>query len=288
MEIVKNRNRNAYTFANINLLGKCNANCYFCLGKDIAEKIDCENQANIYFTEWKNFEKFLDSCKELGIKKIYLTGQNIDSLQYKYFDELRDYLQALGFLFGIRTNGYLLEKKLSSVLLCNDEIGLTINSLNPETNNVIMGHSDIPKWNILIPQLKNCRVSLIPNRYNIHEMMDTIHYVSEFKNVRISDEIKINFSISPEEGEKNFILKLFPVVLLNEYEVALNYDQVIKFTGCLDSIVRNASPNEPQIRTFKFYPISTATVKIIYQVIEIETGEVNWCENPIIIETKLI
>ena len=37
MEIVKNRNRNAYTFANINLLGHCNANCYFCLGKDIAE-----------------------------------------------------------------------------------------------------------------------------------------------------------------------------------------------------------------------------------------------------------
>jgi len=279
MEIVKNRNRNAYTFANINLLGKCNANCYFCLGKDIAEKIDCENQANIYFTEWKNFEKFLDSCKELGIKKIYLTGQNIDSLQYKYFDELRDYLQALGFLFGIRTNGYLLEKKLSSVLLCNDEIGLTINSLNPETNNVIMGHSDIPKWNILIPQLKNCRVSLIPNRYNIHEMMDTIHYVSEFKNVkyiqvrRISTETRLDL-LTPDieifenffneiktqysqDGEFNlsqkFVINGMPIYFWRTVETNIN--SINYFTnGILSNeyfVVEGYLKNEGQIKTEK-------------------------------------
>lgn len=184
MKIIKNRNRNPYSFANINLLGHCNANCYFCLGKDISEKIDSEDQANIYFSDWKNFDKFILNCKELNIKKIYLTGQNIDSLQYKYFEELRQYLQGLGFLFGIRTNGYLLEEKLSSVLLCNDEIGLTINSLVPETNHIIMGRHDIPKWNILIPQLKNCRVSLIPNRYNISEIPQIIQYISNFKNVK--------------------------------------------------------------------------------------------------------
>jgi MoaA/NifB/PqqE/SkfB family radical SAM enzyme len=197
--ITKNRNRNPYTFANINLLGSCNADCYFCLGKDIAEKIDCENQANIHFAEWKNFNEFVKHCQELNIQKIYLTGQNIDSLQYEYFDELRDHLQGIGFFFGIRTNGYLLEEKLSSVLLCNDEIGLTINSLVPETNAMIMRRLDLPNWETTIPQLKNCRVSLIPNRYNIKEMMNMIEYVSRLhKNVkyiqirRISTDTRLN------------------------------------------------------------------------------------------------
>ena len=210
MEIVKNRNRNAYTFANINLLGHCNANCYFCLGKDIAEKINCENQANIHFSEWKNFGKFVTGCQELGIKKIYLTGQNIDSLQYEYFKELRYYLQNFGFLFGIRTNGYLLEEKMPSVLMCNDEIGITINSLSPKINQIIMGQHDIPNWDKIIPQLKNCRVSLIPNRYNIHEMMDTIQYISKFKNVkyiqvrRISTETRLGLLKPDIEIFENF------------------------------------------------------------------------------------
>ena len=39
MQITKNRNRKEYSFANINLLGNCNANCYFCLGKDIQEEL---------------------------------------------------------------------------------------------------------------------------------------------------------------------------------------------------------------------------------------------------------
>ena len=38
--IIKNRNRQVPTFANINLLGKCNADCYFCLGKDIKSEVD--------------------------------------------------------------------------------------------------------------------------------------------------------------------------------------------------------------------------------------------------------
>ena len=151
------------------------------------------------------------------------------------------------------------------------------------------------KWEMFEDQGREGIVSLaqceIPFVY--HDAIFKEHFtvradVSEFRNVAITDEIKIDFIISPEESEIDFRLKLFPVVVLDDREVALNYDQVIKFTGCLDSIVRKASPTEPQIRTFKFYPISTATVKIIYQVVEIESGKVHWCENPIIIETKFL
>jgi hypothetical protein len=39
---MKNRERNNPSFANINLLGLCNAKCFFCLGGDLGEKICSE------------------------------------------------------------------------------------------------------------------------------------------------------------------------------------------------------------------------------------------------------
>ena len=40
----KNREREAPSFANINLLGKCNIRCYFCLGRDIEAELAGQNQ----------------------------------------------------------------------------------------------------------------------------------------------------------------------------------------------------------------------------------------------------
>lgn len=111
---------------------------------------------------------------------------------------------------------------------------------------------------------------------------------NEFKNIPIGQEIILKFTICPEEGKHDFKLKLFPVVILSDKEVGQNFDRVLKYSGCLDSFVKDASPSSPQIRTFKFYPISTATVKIIYQVVDLETQEIHWCESPIVIETTTI
>ena len=54
----KNKERDSFTFANINFLGKCNVDCYFCLGKDIKDILAQQDQMNTHFSEWKNFEKF--------------------------------------------------------------------------------------------------------------------------------------------------------------------------------------------------------------------------------------
>jgi hypothetical protein len=51
----KNRTRELPTFANINLLGKCNVDCYFCLGKDIQDLLEGQNQLAVPFQEWDNF-----------------------------------------------------------------------------------------------------------------------------------------------------------------------------------------------------------------------------------------
>lgn len=185
VKINKNRKRENFTFANINLLGKCNANCYFCLGKDISKELEGKNQLNVHFTEWKNFENFLKTCKESGVKKLYLTGQTADGLQYKYLQEIIDYLQSNDFLVGVRTNGLLAETKMSCIQSMKDEIAYSIHTLKPEVNKTIMGFSFIPNWDKIIPASgNNVRVSIVLCRYNIDEFDDLIKYISKFDNVR--------------------------------------------------------------------------------------------------------
>lgn len=185
IQINKNRDREKYSFANINLLGNCNADCYFCLGKDILTELSGKNQLNVPFENWKNFYYFLTQCRDNDIKKLYLTGQTADGLQYKYLTEIIDWLQNLGFSVGVRTNGYLALAKMDSIQKMKDEIGYSIHSLNPETNYKIMGLRTIPDWEKIIPASgDNVRVSIVLNRYNIPEFDEIVKYIAQFKNVK--------------------------------------------------------------------------------------------------------
>ena len=81
----KNRNRELPSFANINLMGKCNLKCFFCIGnelKQISEKVGKSisgiSQIGEHFSKWKNFLPFLNQTKEMGIKKLYLTTNYYD------------------------------------------------------------------------------------------------------------------------------------------------------------------------------------------------------------------
>ena len=217
--IEKQRNREKYTFANINLLGKCNANCYFCLGKDIDELLSLQNQTQIHFSQWKNFDRFLKVCKENDISKLYITGQNTDALVYKYFEELVEYLKNEGFLVGIRTNGYLAEQKLDLINKCNDEIGYSIHSLDPDKNYKIMGHRDFPNWEYIIPNTKPVtRVAIVVNRYNIDEFFDLVKYISKFDNVSYIQARRISTDTRYEEMEVD--IKLYEELynkVKNEY-----------------------------------------------------------------------
>ena len=225
MKIVKNRNRANYTFANINLLGKCNANCYFCLGKDIPELLNQHNQLHTHFFEWKNFMDFLDKCKAYGINKLYLTGQNTDALCYDYFHELISYLQEeRGFELGIRTNGYLIEKWIPEIRSLKSGVGLSIHTLDSETNQKIIGRKEILDWDKIIPTIKSStnhiRVAIVINRFNVNEVEKIIEYLSHFDEIqyiqarRISTDTRVGQLIQDVElYEKKFedIIKRYPV-----------------------------------------------------------------------------
>jgi len=182
---VKNRYREKWGFANFNLLGNCNADCYFCLGKDLNNEFINENQLCTHYKYMKNFHKFINSCKEKDIKNIYITGQTADGLQYKYLLELVLYLKNLGFIVGVRTNGYLALEKMDIIKEMNGEIGYTINSLNNANNYNIMKRLDIPEWEKIFKTTSdNSRVSIVINRYNMNEIDNIIKFVSNFKKIK--------------------------------------------------------------------------------------------------------
>lgn len=199
MSFKKNRNRGEYTFANINLLGKCNIDCFFCLGKDLEEELAPFNHLNIHYSDWENFTQFIRLAKEKNIENIYITGQNCDSLQYKYLSRLINLLQAMGFDVGLRTNGYLALKNMKAINKCERSVGYTIQSLNPETNDRICGRKPLPDWNTIIPNTKNCRVQIVINRWNYHEVFDIIKYVSQFKNVKYIQVRRVGTDTRKEE-----------------------------------------------------------------------------------------
>lgn len=188
----KLREREAPSFANLNLLGPCNVDCYFCLGKDINEVWKQQNQTKVHFSEWENLDEFLQKCKDAGIPNIYVTGQNTDALIYKHLDELINYLQDdWGFKVGIRTNGYLAHRKLDIANKCRRSVGYSIHTLDSETNWTIMRRRDIPDWNKLLVETDLSRVSIVLNRHNEHELPSLLEYIGQFPNVKYIQVRKI-------------------------------------------------------------------------------------------------
>lgn len=180
---MKNRERDQYSFANINLMGKCNINCFFCLGKEIEDKVCDKNHLKTYFHKWHWFELFLGKCKENNIKKIYLTGQNCDPLQYEYLGELIEYLKSKDFLVGIRTNGFLAEFKMDEINTCNDEVGYSVHTFNPLTSKMMVGTDYVPNWDLIFDKTKAAmRTSVVVNRCNQHEFFDIIQKLSGVRN----------------------------------------------------------------------------------------------------------
>ena len=183
-EFEKNWDRSAASFANINVLGKCNADCYFCLGKDIDPIFSNQNQMRDHFSTWAKFDEFLDICKRRNIPNIYLTGQNTDALMYRYLPEILDYVQERGFKMGLRTNGFLAHKKMEAIDKCIANPGFSIHTRDFDTQQLMMGKSPMPDWEKILTEVDHCRVSIVASRYNIAEIPKMLEWLGKFPSVQ--------------------------------------------------------------------------------------------------------
>lgn len=180
----KRRERSGPAFANINLLGRCNANCYFCLGKDLGNLIGGRNDTAIHFIEWPRWREFLYSLCAAAVRKVYVTGQNTDALLYEHLDELVSCLQSCGFDVGLRTNGLLAPSLMTTINDCRAETGYSINSLRPDTLHTMMGWRKVPDWDAILAATKRPRVSMVLGRYNVDELLDVVRLVRRHPHVR--------------------------------------------------------------------------------------------------------
>lgn len=207
----KNYNRAVPTFANINLFGRCNIDCYFCLGKDLPQYFNLYNYNTTHFNYWKNFDRFLELCQNNNIDKLYITGQNTDPGLYIHLKELINFLQCdMALKVGLRTNGYDAIANIDLYNICMNSIGYSIISLNEDTNYKICGRRDIPDWNYILSNTKNCRVSIVVNRYNYNELIDIIKYVSTFENVKYIQVRRV--STDNRQKELNKDIEIFETV----------------------------------------------------------------------------
>jgi molybdenum cofactor biosynthesis enzyme MoaA len=191
----KRRDRSPYSFANINLLGRCNVDCFFCLGKDLADQFAQFNNVGQHFSQWKNFDKLIAACHEHDIRKIYLTGQNVDALQYRHIPDLIQYLRTQGFTtIGCRTNGMLADKcwvyekngKTDGrrIVQLFDTVSYSVHTLQQHTQTLIFGRFyTIPdwKWIFKITEPARVRAAVVLNRYNKHEIYEILNYLASSK-----------------------------------------------------------------------------------------------------------
>ena len=181
----KRRERMAPTFANINLLGRCNYDCYFCLGKDIPEIVG-QSQLQDHFDRWANFPAFIDRCRELAIPNIYITGQNTDALLYGHLPSLIHRLKQYGFRVGIRTNGLLALSQMDTLNSCTASVGLSFLSYRRKARAKIAGKGNGPDFSAILRQMRpdSARIAIVVNRFNVGEVALAIRRFSKYPAVK--------------------------------------------------------------------------------------------------------
>lgn len=161
-------------FANIHFSGKCNRNCYFCIGQfmQALEPFNNLNKENL-----DGFDEFIDKCKERNITEVALTGSNTDPLLYKFIPELKRKLQERLDLkmFRITTNGVKILNNLETWNLF-DFASITFCSFDEDVNQEMMGGEPVDIEKIIKHTSFDFRINILLSSYNIlnNDLMITI------------------------------------------------------------------------------------------------------------------
>jgi molybdenum cofactor biosynthesis enzyme MoaA len=264
--IEKNYERSDYSFANINLLGKCNLDCLFCLGKDLENEFSKHNQLNTPITKLKNLDGFLRLCVEKKVENIYITGQNTDPLLYLHLGKLIDYLQEdWKFKVGLRTNALLAKQKIDVINKCKEEVGYTLLTLNSETMKKITNRSFIPNFAYLFKNTKPPqRVATVFTKYNAEEIFDLIKFVSNYPQVRYFQIRRISTETRYESLKEH--IELFDKFLL---DVKSKFEQVGSF---------ELAPK------FKIYGVET----LFWKTVETSINSLNYFSNGVVSDEYFI
>lgn len=175
----------AMNYGEIYFLGQCNFHCFFCIQKELEPQYFQDTMTK-HFTKWPNFEDYLAQLTANHISTIYLSSVNTEPLQYKYVDELTNYLINKGFDVGLRSNGSLALKHIDTINKMKAEVSFSVQSLNPETQYKIAKNRVVPNFKKILNTItnNNVRLTILVNNYNASEIFLMLAYFRKFTNVR--------------------------------------------------------------------------------------------------------
>jgi len=158
-----------FDFANILFAGPCNRFCPFCIGKELADRVNVNNLDIYPPTNW---QAFVAEVKRLGIRELVFTGTTTDPHLYRHEDKLIDLVRAdlPHARISIHTNGVLSLKKMHQFNRY-DRACISFPSFNAETYSRMMGVSGVPDLQtILAASQIPVKVSCVVNEHNFGEL----------------------------------------------------------------------------------------------------------------------
>lgn len=169
-------NETFFETASFHIVKPCNMKCKFCYATFDDMRIINQLSKNDVFN-------ILDKLKAKGLQKITFAGG--EPLLYKRIIEVVTYSKAIGLTTSIITNGSLLTDELLEKLKGElDWIGVSIDSLNETTNNLI-GRTNKKKINYLELCLKikkagfRLKINTVVNSFNCND--DLNNFIDKVK-----------------------------------------------------------------------------------------------------------
>lgn len=157
-------------FANILFAGPCNRRCYYCIGKQLPERVNVDN---LDLFPLKGLDRFIAEVNARGIREIVLTGTVTDPQLYRHEARLLATLREkvrTGARYALHTNGALALGKLD-VFNQYDRVCLSFPSFVAETYQRQMGSRQVPDLERIVAcSSVPVKVSCVLDRHNAPEV----------------------------------------------------------------------------------------------------------------------
>lgn len=214
----------------LEITGRCNLRCKHCYAE-----WDDKNGEMISFA---NAKAFIDRFLAAGGKEITITGG--EPLTHPDFKDILTYIKSTDVsLIKVLTNGTLINDHIARFLNAPKiMVQISLDGATAETNDKIRGEGNYEAAmrgiRTLIKQgvRSNLIISMTPNRYNLHEIADTVELALKLK------VGYIHFSRLAKQGRSRKAwqdMKLADTDMLFLYETLKaykdKYDDKIKFSG---------------------------------------------------------
>lgn len=168
----------AWDFANVLFAGPCNRFCPFCIGNDVAPRL---NQNNLDVFPPRNWENFVAEARRLAIREIIFTGTTTDPHLYRHEAQLieRLRLDLPEAKVSIHTNGVLTLRKISE-FNSYDRATISFPTFDAEKYQKIMGVRGVPDMEqILRVSEIPVKISTVLTEYNTAELDSFIRRLAE-------------------------------------------------------------------------------------------------------------